>query len=99
MPPPPRMPSGKSGFFLGGFLHPLFFGKDPLAQPDALRRHLDELVVVDEFVGLLKGKDGRRGEAERLVRPGRRMLVTCFFLQTLTAISSFLGDMPTIMPS
>ena len=31
--------------------------------------------------------------------PAARMLVTCFFLQTLTAISSFLGDMPTIMPS
>src|SRR6202049_3120534 len=39
----------------------------PLAQPDALRGHLDELVVFDEVERLLEGELARRYELDRRI--------------------------------
>src|SRR5471032_3056175 len=41
--------------------------QDLLAQADARWRHLDQLVVVDEFDGLLEAEPARRDQANRLV--------------------------------
>src|SRR6185503_17068745 len=56
--------------------------EDSLAKPDGLRRDLDELVVVDEFDGLLEAELTRGNEANRLV--GARRAHVRLFL--------FLGD-------
>ena len=45
--------------------------QDRLAHADALRRDLDELVVLDELETLLQTEHRRRRELERLVRAGR----------------------------
>src|SRR5262245_37595370 len=59
-------------------LRPHVRGQDPFAQPDALRRDLDELVVVDELDGLLEAQDPRRNQADCFVgrrRPHVRLLL------------------------
>ena len=49
------------------FLRAHVAGEDALAQPDALRRHLDQLVVVDEFNGDFQAHQVRRHEANGFV--------------------------------
>src|SRR5690606_27204536 len=61
--------SGRDGF---GFLaSALVLAQEFLAQPNALRRDLDELVVVDELERLLEREANRRREQDVLV-VGRR---------------------------
>ena len=65
-----------------------------------MRRDLQQLVVGEEFKALLQAHLARAGPgAARRPQPEARMLVSCFFLQTLTVMSSCLGQTPTTMPS
>ena len=43
-------------------------GQNPFAQPNALRRHFDELVVVDEFDRLLEPQLARRNQTDCFIR-------------------------------
>jgi hypothetical protein len=43
----------------------------PLPQPNALRRHLDQLIVLDVGDRLLGRHPPRRGQADRVVLAGR----------------------------
>ena len=72
--------------------------EDALAQADRLRRHLDELVVVDELERLLEGQLTRRRQDQLLVGGVVRMLVSCFTLHGLTMRSLSRVCMPTICP-
>ena len=45
----------------------MFAARIALAQPDVLRRHLDELVVVDQLDRLLEAELARRDQADRFV--------------------------------
>src|SRR6185436_5739354 len=54
------------GFSLGP--RPLVRGQDLLSQPDVLRRHLDQLIVIDELDRLLETEQARRDDADGLVR-------------------------------
>jgi hypothetical protein len=51
----------------------MFPYQDPLAQPDARRRHLDQLVVLDEF-DRLEPELARRDQLDRFVGGGRALI-------------------------
>ena len=81
-------------------LRPHVRREDPLAQPDARRRHLHQLVVVDELDRLLEAELARRNRGGSLRRPiDARMLVCFFSLVTLTSMSLGREFSPMIMPS
>ena len=64
--------------FQHGSLGPHVRRQDALTQADARRRHLHELVVVDELNGLLETELARRHEANGFV--GRRRAHVGLFL-------------------
>ena len=53
--------------------------EDPLPQPDARRRHLHQLVVVDELDRLLEAELARRNEPDRFVGRSRRACSSASF--------------------
>ena len=82
-----------------GLFQTLGVGQNALAHTDALRGDLEQLIVGDELES--RSMDIWRGGIRRSAssEPDARMLVSCFFLQTFTAMSSPRGFSPTIMPS
>ena len=66
--------------------------EDALAQAQVLRHNLQQLVVAEELQALLQRHlAGAWSDAGPHPRPEARMLVSCFFLQMLTEMSSCLG--------
>src|SRR4051812_16963030 len=59
---------------------PLVRHQHALAQADVLRRHFDELVVVDELDGLLEPQLARRDQPHRLVGRGGAHVGLLLFL-------------------
>lgn len=69
-------------------------------MPDALGRNFNELVLRDELKALLKGKNGRRREAQRLVGTGGAhvcdMLFLCCGNHEILVARTFADDLPFI---
>ena len=81
-----------------GLFQTLGVGQNALAHTDALRGDLEQLIVGDELES--RSMDIWRGGIRRSAssEPDARMLVSCFFRQTFTVMSSLLGVSPTTMP-
>ena len=80
-------------------LHAVGVVQDAFTQAQVFRRDPQQFVIGQEFQALLQAQF--RGVTRRSAssEPEARMLVSCFFLQTLTDISSLLGQTPITMPS
>ena len=71
----------------------------PLAQPDRVRRDLDQLVRGDELEGALEGHRTGRRQPQGLIVGCVRMLVSFFSLVGLTSMSPERLFSPTTIPS
>ena len=68
--------------------------KDLLADTQAFRSYLKQLVRIDELKCLLQAEHLRRRQLQRIVR----VFVRCFVLQTFSSMSSGFALCPMIIP-
>src|SRR6185437_5130528 len=73
--------------------------EEALADADRQGRHLDELVVGDEFHRILQRERNRRGQQDGIILAAARMLVSFLVLIGFTTRSLSRLWMPMIMPS
>ena len=68
-------------------LHALFVIQNAFSKAEVLRSDLQKLVICQKLQALFQTQSSGRNQTKSLVR----VFVSCFFLQTLTVISSCFG--------
>ena len=79
--------------------HTQLIRKDLFADAEVVRGNFEQLVLTQELQCSFDRHLARRNQTQCVIRTGRTVLVSCFFLQTLTEMSSLLGVQPITMPS